>query len=327
MVLSNIKCNNQNNAWNNSIDWIKAICMLMIVVTHFNWSSEQRMLALFPFHIDMAVPLLMLITGYNYCKSYERKENAIIFVKKCIKRLLQAIIPVLVIEFIILLITTEKNSIFSIIWFFVSGGEGPGAYYIPVMIQIALVFPLIYMITKKTGLLALVMSVLLCLVWEVAYLAIGHGLYKFVSIRYFVFIVAGILYALNEEYVVNRKRKWMLLIVLGVIIIWFLSYSGSTINIFDSWKSTAFPTLLYAFPIFLFIITSKLPKNNIIQLISRASFHIFLVQKLYYGYISKSFEFFSMWQSIPISILICIIGGIIFYSTENYIMKFIKSSN
>ena len=42
MVLSNIKCNNQNNAWNNSIDWIKAICMLMIVVTHFNWKMCIR---------------------------------------------------------------------------------------------------------------------------------------------------------------------------------------------------------------------------------------------------------------------------------------------
>ncbi len=45
---------------NYNIDLGKCICMIMIIITHFEWSQRERLSYLFPFYIDMAVPLLML---------------------------------------------------------------------------------------------------------------------------------------------------------------------------------------------------------------------------------------------------------------------------
>lgn len=52
------------------IDILKIICMCFIVITHCSWSEEQRQSLLFLFWIDMAVPVLMIITGYNYYNSF-----------------------------------------------------------------------------------------------------------------------------------------------------------------------------------------------------------------------------------------------------------------
>lgn len=47
-----------------NLDVVKGICILMAIFTHYDWSDKQRILLLFPFWIDMAVPVFMVITGY-----------------------------------------------------------------------------------------------------------------------------------------------------------------------------------------------------------------------------------------------------------------------
>ena len=61
---------------NHFIDALKGICILFVIITHFSWSDEERLKFLFPFWIDMAVPIFMIISGYVYAISYKKHNIA-----------------------------------------------------------------------------------------------------------------------------------------------------------------------------------------------------------------------------------------------------------
>ncbi len=49
-----------------SFDYLKVIAIFMIVVTHLGFSANTRKNLLFPYWIDMAVPIFFIISGYVY---------------------------------------------------------------------------------------------------------------------------------------------------------------------------------------------------------------------------------------------------------------------
>lgn len=57
-----------------ALDFFKGVAIIFVVIGHCNWTYEQRMKFGFPFWIDMAVPIFMIISGYVYAKSYERRH-------------------------------------------------------------------------------------------------------------------------------------------------------------------------------------------------------------------------------------------------------------
>lgn len=59
---------------NKQLDIIKGICIIFVIVTHFAWTTNERLKYGFPFWIDMAVPIFMVITGYVSAASYEKKK-------------------------------------------------------------------------------------------------------------------------------------------------------------------------------------------------------------------------------------------------------------
>lgn len=59
---------------NHAADILKGICIVCIVITHFSWSDTERRMFLFPFWIDMAVPVFMVISGYTHSISFEKRH-------------------------------------------------------------------------------------------------------------------------------------------------------------------------------------------------------------------------------------------------------------
>lgn len=55
-------------------DFIKGICIIAIIITHYSWTDTERLTFGFPFWIDMAVPVFMLVSGYMNSLSYERNS-------------------------------------------------------------------------------------------------------------------------------------------------------------------------------------------------------------------------------------------------------------
>lgn len=63
------------------LDLYKGICILFIIITHYKWEDIQRRYLLFPFWIEMAVPVFMVITGYLSTMSLDNKSDI------CVKQL------------------------------------------------------------------------------------------------------------------------------------------------------------------------------------------------------------------------------------------------
>ena len=61
-----------NNTHNHTIDVIKGLAIILVLITHYNWTADQRQFVLFPYVIDMAIPIFMIITGFVYANSLRR---------------------------------------------------------------------------------------------------------------------------------------------------------------------------------------------------------------------------------------------------------------
>lgn len=59
---------------NKTIDVMKGMCILCVVLTHYTWTQIERNKFLFPFWVDMAVPVFMILSGYVYAKSFANKK-------------------------------------------------------------------------------------------------------------------------------------------------------------------------------------------------------------------------------------------------------------
>ncbi len=67
-----VPVSNKKQGRNLLLDCIKGICILLVVITHLPWQSEQRLALLFSYWIDMAVPVFMILSGYLTAKSMEK---------------------------------------------------------------------------------------------------------------------------------------------------------------------------------------------------------------------------------------------------------------
>ena len=245
------------------IDFMKGLCALCIIITHFKWTSIQRLYLLFPFWIDMAVPVFMLITGYVYTNSFMRhgvcefKEayNTALILQR-FKRILLPYIVIFSIEAIID-IAINKATLLNVAIYFFFGGKGPGSYYTPVMIQVILVFPIIYFAIKKFKVNGFI------LVWggvnaayELLYRLAGLpiSIYRICVLRYLFFIAFGCCLAMYKKTVFGKTVNRILLCT-GVIFIICVEYLGidPLIVNFD-WKRVSYIAGFYIAPLFELIV-------------------------------------------------------------------------
>jgi fucose 4-O-acetylase-like acetyltransferase len=49
---------------NSMIDILKGIGMVLVIITHYNWSNSEKLNYLFPFWVSPAVPVFIIISGY-----------------------------------------------------------------------------------------------------------------------------------------------------------------------------------------------------------------------------------------------------------------------
>ena len=51
---------------NHFLDVLKGICILLVILNHFEWEKEQALHLLFPFWMNPAVPIFMIISGFLF---------------------------------------------------------------------------------------------------------------------------------------------------------------------------------------------------------------------------------------------------------------------
>jgi fucose 4-O-acetylase-like acetyltransferase len=136
-----VSMNSKATYRNSMIDILKAIGMILVIITHYNWSDREKLNYLFPFWVSPAVPVFIIISGYVYSMSYER--NGIKTLSDCyryrfvINKLIRYTIPFVMAYFVEVIfdIISGNFTFYNMLVKFIDGGSGPGSYYYPIIIQ------------------------------------------------------------------------------------------------------------------------------------------------------------------------------------------------
>lgn len=313
-----------------NIDFLKGICIIFVIITHYDWIRAERRGLLFPFSINMAVPIFMIISGYLFSKSFENHKidtfKRAYGLNHILTKIIRFTVPFAIIyiieEIVLTVITPSRMSLFRFADDFVKGGIGKGSYYYPFMIQFIFVFPLIYFTVKKFQ----KKGFLFCIIANLAYEIIQRlclmpeKLYEYLIFRYIVAIAFGCL--LSSKKAKLSKIEYLLFFVGGVSYIVTFNYLGFTPIITRYWTRTSFIACFYIMPIAAYLITKSKFHFAPIDLFGKASFNIFLVQMFYFVFADKIYGYVgNVFLRVLINLIICLTLGVLFYYIENPISK------
>ena len=313
-----------------SIDFLKGLCILTVIVIHYAWSDEERLNLLFPFWINMGVPIFMIISGFVYAKSYQRHNITIhnVFnwenvLNKLIRYTLPFLFAVLLEEILLAKIGVINIGLKQFVYTFLSGGIGPGSYYYPVMIQFIFFFPVVYFIVRKYNFKGVVICGGINLAYEIMKSAYGMNeeCYRLLLFRYTLLIAFGVFLAFGKY----KKSIGISLaaIVVGIVYIFLFEYFGFTPVITTYWTHTSLFAVLFIMPIAAVLLLNDKIKCKPIELLGKASYNIFLVQMLYYNVASIIYGAIeNRVLQLLLNIVICVSVGFLFYLVETPITKY-----
>lgn len=231
------------------MDVYKGIAILFVIVTHHAWTLAQRKALLFPFWIDMAVPVFMVITGYLSAMVFQKRSQdlgAAYGPRQIIGKWLRFVFPFIAVFLLQVLVRMSMGktvTIAGLLKSFVTGGAGPGAYYFPVMLQVVLLMPIIQGVVQRFGVKGLIGCFAVNVIFELVQAAIGLpvGIYRICALRYVFILGFGcFLYVRQQENFVGRKLWYYLAGLVGLAYLVVFKYtSAEPIIIPKGWISTS----------------------------------------------------------------------------------------
>ena len=288
---------------------------------------------LFPFWINMTVPCFIFLTGYVSALSLKRQKVATyedaVANGRILKKMIRFVIPftmAFIAEWILLrLFGIYMVNIFTYgpIAFcldYIRGGVGMGSYYVPLMIQCVIVFPVIYFVVKKYQLKGVIYCFVANALFEVLKTAyyMNDAEYRLLIFRYIFILSAGVYVAICEI----KKTKVMLILctlcfVIGLFFLYLFSYTAYEPKIIQYWSTTSFVVCLYIVPVMGFLVSKVKLRCYPLELIGKSSYNIFLVQMIYYVLSDKVYELFPLGDfKLICNIVICVVIGVLFYYIE-----------
>ena len=323
------KSNDNNLSRNQTIDIVKGLCIIFVLINHTDWNHQERLKYLFPFWIEMAVPVFMIISGYVHAISFKNRKinsfsksfNLSLFVNRFIRYTIPFII-IYCIEYIFLLMTNKINLGWNFFIHLITGGIGPGSYYYPLIIQFLLIYSCIYFFIKKWeagGLVTIGIFNLLYELFQYSY-NLNDSCYRLLIFRYIFLIGYGCYLATSKRKI---KRIWNLFSMgLGGAFILLTQYFNIVPPFFNyNWSGTSCLAVLFILPIVPYFLQLDL-KCPFIEVTGKFSYSIFLIQMAYFaifsGYVSLSNM--TIWLQLIINISIIMTIGIIFHLWQEKIV-------
>lgn len=316
------------------LDYIKAICVLMVIITHYDWADKTS--PAFTMLINMAVPVFMIVTGYNFAMSNQKKAQGNFkkmyswdMLKPKLVRFLVPYYLICVIEIILRFLVGKEVDFMRLLLF---EGYGPGSYYVPVMMQLLIIFPIIYILVDKNPKLGLAVVGSANLLFEVVtrVFEIEKHYYRLSAGRYILLVALGCYLYLYPEHRIKRLHLATMFLV-GIAYIVAVFECKVDLYLFKYWKTTAMPVAFYIFPIMVVLFrkfyNSTIPGTvgRMLTWIGQASYHIFLVQMVYYHFDLGGAIMQTKWYiAVPFNILVTVPVGLAFYEWDNKVMRKLK---
>ena len=306
------------------LDYLKGISIMLVIITHVTiYSTLSNASIVFPYFVNMAVPFFIIVSGYAYSQSYERrglnKLREYYKLKDLFNKAKAIYIPFVVIYVLEIILTRTMNGrivgIKEAAHIFIAGGLGPGSYYIPILMELIVVMPLIYLLINRNvlqgSLIVIVVQVLL--EWMIQITNFPQEIYRLLIVRYLVFLLVGVLlYKYREQ---QKNILLSLCMCIGAVYIWKVNYEKYVPYLFQFWTTTSAPTVLWAGGVVAFFIKYMpvLPKmiDMIITKVGCSTYYIYLIQMVYFQFGFGRYFINPLIHSI-LSIIICISVGLIF---------------
>lgn len=326
------------------IDYLKAFSIIMVICTHYGWDNDR--FPLYVFVIIPAVPIFLMLSGYNSAMSFSRYPSDhlrdLYNPRKLYQKLNTIFVPYTFLYLADVLLR-KQLLIFKdpgqLLYTFLSGGiKGGlhGGYFFCVFWQFILLAPLLYLLIKKlpkTGLW-------LAAIFTVAFNSISHyyGLPKDITriliFRYIFIICCGFWFYQNK----NRLNKvyTVLLGIYSAFSIWFLiatQYFDYHFPLKCYWPKTSIYAngyhILIVFVCFYLFANKTIPGKfgNFCTQLGRSTFHIFLFQMLYYrvNWDDAWFGALPMMAKLTMNVIVCVAIGMLWYYFETAVRRHIKS--
>lgn len=276
------------------LDTIKCVMIFNVIFDHLPWQIEKNQVLIFPYFVKMAVPVFLLITAYLRTKKAEKEKFSL---QSLLKESVHLLLPyLLVIGFHIFwrqIYTVERFSSFTsfLKWFF-SRAAGLGSYYVPVLLQVLFLFPLLISLFKKNKFLAL----FFCFVSNFLFEAIFYFfpilfnlnpypfqyLHRILCLRYLFVVGLGIFLAYEDLQSKFSVYRALLLGAGGALMIFVHSFVNP-FTWFYSWKATSFLCVPFAYALLFFAMKyGQTMKESIFSKLGQASYYIYLVQIIYF---------------------------------------------
>lgn len=321
---------------NNFLDVLKGICILLVILTHFDWVEADRLRYFFPFWMNPAVPVFMIISGYVYTESYKRKNvehlKQAYALKGIMDKFIRYTVPLIIIfaiEVPVKIFVLKQEITFqSALEAFCVGGWGPGSYYYQYMLQFIFLFPLIYFVIKKFDFNGLLICAGVNLLYDVAKipLEMDAGTYRLLVFRYIFAMALGCYFSMGKK----PLKKWMgtASFIVGAAFLYITAYRGYKPVIFFRWTRTCMIAVLYIAPIAYLLIKKCTWECKPLALMGKASYNIFFVQMVFFHVANKILGGVEgTWLPMLLSYAFCITVGILFYYIETPITKKVLAWN
>lgn len=316
-----------------SVDFLKGICILFVIVTHYAWTDTERLRLLFPFWIDMAVPIFMILSGFVFTKSYLKHniktyEQAYAYenwLGKLIRFSFPFLIAFAVEEVACRFLGIVRHNALETATAFVQGGFGPGSYYYPILVQFIFYFPVLFFLVQKYRLKGLVLCGGINLLFEFFKTIYGMNaeFYRLLIFRYTLVIAFGCYLALGDY--PKTKKRFIPASILGIGYILATKYFGLKPIFTDLWTGTSMWASLYILPIIAWLIANRKIQFKPIELLGKASYNIFLVQMVYYNAAPWIYRHIgSVSLRILVNTVVCVSVGLLFFYAETPITKAIS---
>lgn len=320
-----------------NIDLIKGLAIISVILLH-TWNSEILLPILAPYHIWQAVPIFMILLAYNNARSYKRRHlihwrdfYCFHFMGRRFLAVLQPFLIVFILQIIFRLINGSSLTFGVLIKKFMTGGYGPGSYFIPLTLQAYLIMPLFYQRMRKTspkkmlwgaGILNLIIE-LMCRLGR-----INEELYRILIIRFIFALALGIALSRYELRSISIK-KWKPWIIGSAIYIYLVMYQNIDFIMEKYWHSQHLPGTFWA--VFLIFLMSRIDFcaesvwGRLITQMGQGSFHIYLIQMFYFSCFQMKISENHLFIQALIDVVICIALGLMFFKVQEYLKAKNKS--
>jgi peptidoglycan/LPS O-acetylase OafA/YrhL len=342
------------------IDILKGLAIISVIFIH-TYDSNILLSIGAPFYFWQAVPVFLLLAAFTSSSALSSSRKITLLqcydlsiLSRRLKRILGPFLVIWIVQFIIIAciswsrlgIVYLDTNVFryagiNIIFNFLSGGNGPGYYFIPVILQQILFIPLLYYLARRSPvrMLAAVFILELLLGYLSVILGVPAWLFTILYIQYMVAGAFGV-WLIFEKHVVN---KWIMVGgLIGGICIVILYYLNFQFWILDS-KGIFFRELTYLYTLLIVVMGIQyLPNgsdNRIFRVLTElgnASWHIFLVQMTFFfcvfvtlykflisDVLGPGFPGFLIIAGI-INLMLCLTIGYGFYILYQYAGKKVK---